>query len=95
MKFTPLGDRALIKQKQEEERTQGGLFIPNTAQERPLQGEVLAVGGGRVLENGEVVPVSVKPGDVVLFAQHSYIEIKLDGEDYLIIRDDNILGVVE
>lgn len=94
MTIKPLHDQVLVKQAKEKEKTEGGLYIPTTAQEKSLEGEVLACGGGRVLENGTVLEMSVKPGDVIMFPRGSFIEVKIDNEDYLIIREENILAVV-
>lgn len=90
----PLSDRIIVKQKAEATMTAGGLYIPSTSQDKPLEGEVLSSGPGRVLPSGELVPNTVKAGDQVLFPEHSYAKVKLDGEDVLIIREENILGVL-
>jgi chaperonin GroES len=95
MKFRPLQDRVIVKRVAEEEKTKGGIIIPDTAKEKPLEGEVLAVGNGKVLEDGKVRPLDVRAGDRVLFTKYAGTEIKLDGEDHLIIREEDILGVVE
>lgn len=94
MKFKPLHDQIVVKRKEEELKTSGGLYIPDTAKEKSIQGEVLAVGPGRYLETGELLPLTVKAGDVILFQKHAYVEIKIDNADYLIIREDNILGIL-
>jgi chaperonin GroES len=91
----PLHDRVLIKRLKEEETTKGGIIIPDTAKEKPIEAEVIAVGSGKVLEDGNVRPLSVRPGDRILFAKYSGNEVKLDGEDVLILREDDILGVLE
>lgn len=91
----PLHDRIIVRQRKEAEVSKGGIFIPTTAQEKPMEGEVLAIGTGKVSDNGIVIPVSVKVGEIILFAKHSYQEIKRDGEEYLIIRDENILAVID
>jgi chaperonin GroES len=90
----PLHDRIIVKRLEEESKTKGGLIIPDTAKEKPQQGKVVAVGAGR-REDGKVLPLDVKTGDTVLFAKYAGTEIKLDGEDHLIIREDDVLGVVE
>jgi len=91
----PLQDRILIKRVKEEEKTKGGIIIPDTAKEKPIEGEVVAVGNGKILENGTVRKLDVKAGDRVLFGKYSGTEVKIDGEDRLIIREDDVLGVIE
>jgi chaperonin GroES len=93
-KIRPLQDRVLLKRVQEEQRTKGGIIIPDTAKEKPVEGEVVAVGNGKVLDDGTVRALAVKAGDRVLFGKYSGTEIKLDGEEHLIVREDDILGVV-
>jgi chaperonin GroES len=93
-KIRPLQDRVLLKRVQEEQKTKGGVIIPDTAKEKPVEGEVVAVGNGKVLEDGSVRELGVKAGDRVLFGKYSGTEIKLDGEEHLIVREDDILGVV-
>jgi len=95
MKIRPLQDRVIVKRVQEEEKTKGGIIIPDTAKEKPQQGKVIAVGKGKVGENGKVIPLDVKAGDTVLFGKYSGSEIKIDGEEHLIMREEDILGVVE
>ena len=95
MAFRPLGDRVLVKRVEEEEKTKGGIIIPDSAKEKPIEGEVLAVGNGKVLEDGKVRALDIKPGDRVLFGKYSGTEVKLDGEEALILREDDILGVIE
>jgi chaperonin GroES len=95
MKIRPLNNRVLIKRIEELTRTPGGLFLPDTAKEKPIEGEVLAVGEGRVDDNGKLVPMAVKVGDRVVFSKYSGTEIKLEGEEYLLMREDDILGIVE
>jgi len=95
MKIHPLHDRILVKRLKEVSKTSGGLFIPDTAQEKPVEAEVIAVGSGKILEDGTVRKPDVKPGDKVLFAKYSGSDIKLDGEDHLILREDDLLGVIE
>jgi chaperonin GroES len=94
MKFRPLHDRVLIKRIEEQETVRGGIIIPDSAKEKPQEGEVIAAGTGKRLENGTVTPLEVKDGDRVLFGKYSGTEIKLDGNEYLILREDEILGIV-
>jgi chaperonin GroES len=91
--FVPLHDRILVRRIEERETTKGGLIIPDTAKEKPQDGEVMAVGKGKLKENGTVVPLEVKPGDRVLFGKYSGTDIILDGEEYLIMREDEVLGI--
>ncbi|HEU4388711.1 MAG TPA: co-chaperone GroES [Blastocatellia bacterium] len=91
----PLQDRVLIKRIEEEEQIRGGIIIPDSAKEKPQEGEVIAVGNGKVLDNGTRVSPGVKAGDRVLFGKYSGSEVKLDGDEYLIMREDEILGVIE
>jgi len=95
MKVRPLHDRILIKRIEEKETVKGGIIIPDTAKEKPQEGEVIAVGGGKKTEDGKVIPVDVKAGDRILFAKYSGTEIKIADEEYLIIREDEVLGVIE
>jgi chaperonin GroES len=95
MKIRPLQDRIIVKRTEEEETTKGGLIIPDTAKEKPQEGKVIAVGKGKVGEDGKVLPLDVKPGDQVLFGKYAGTEIKIDGEEHLIMREDDLLGVVE
>jgi chaperonin GroES len=95
MAFRPLGDRVLIKRVEEEEKTKGGIIIPDTAKEKPQEGEVIAVGPGARDDNGKVQPLDVKKGDLILFGKWSGTEVKIDGEDLLIMKESDILGVVE
>jgi chaperonin GroES len=95
MKVRPLGDRVLVKRIEEEEKTKGGIIIPDTAKEKPQEGRVMAVGSGKTLEDGKVVPLEVKTGDKILFGKYSGSDIKLDGEEHLILRESDILGVLE
>lgn len=90
----PLGDRVVVKPKAKEETTKSGLVLPDTASEKPQEGQVLSVGPGRVLENGKRVEMEVKAGDTVLFAKYAGTEVKLDGEDYLVIRESDLLAIV-
>ncbi|MEW5724661.1 MAG: co-chaperone GroES [Thermodesulfobacteriota bacterium] len=95
MKVRPLQDRVLVQRIEEEETTKGGIIIPDTAKEKPQQGKIIAVGKGKVLENGTRVEPDVKKGDKILFGKYSGTEIKLEGQEYLIMREDDILGVIE
>jgi chaperonin GroES len=95
MKFRPLHDRVLVRRIEEDEKTSGGIIIPDTAKEKPMQGEVLAVGPGSRKESGEIIPLDVRVGDHVLFGKWSGTEVRIDGEDLLILRESNILGVLE
>jgi chaperonin GroES len=95
MKLQPLQDRIVVRRVEEEEKTRGGLIIPDSAKERPLEGEVVAVGSGKRLEDGTVVALDVKKGDRVLFGKYAGTEVKLDGIDHLILREEEVLGIVE
>jgi chaperonin GroES len=95
MKIRPLHDRVIVQRIAEEEVTKGGIIIPDTAKEKPQEGKVIAVGPGKVLDSGIKVSMDVKVGDKVLFGKYSGTEIKIDGEEYLMMREDDILGVVE
>ena len=95
MKIRPLYDRIMVKRIEEKETVQGGIIIPDTAKEKPQEGEVVAVGQGKRLEDGKVVPLDVKVGDRILFGKYSGNDIKLDGEEYMIMREDEVLGVIE
>ena len=95
MKIRPLHDRLVVRRMEEERTTAGGIVIPDTATEKPIQGEVLAVGNGKVLDNGESRPLDVKVGDRVLFGKYSGTEVKLDGKEFLVMREDDIMGVIE
>ena len=95
MKMRPLHDRILVKRVEEENKTKGGIIIPDTAKEKPQRGKVIAVGKGKLNDEGKVVPLDVKKGDVILFGKYAGSEIKLDGEEHLIMREDDILGVIE
>ncbi len=95
MKIRPLQDRVLVARVAEEQKTKGGIIIPDTAKEKPIEGKVVAVGKGKVLEDGSVRALDIKAGDRVLFAKYGGTEIKLGGEEYLILREEDILGVVE
>lgn len=95
MKIRPLQDRVILKRVKEEEKTKGGIIIPDTAKEKPVEGEVLAVGSGKVLEDGTVKKLDVKVGDRVLFGKYAGTEFKLEGEETLIVREEDILAVLE
>ena len=95
MKIRPLQDRVIVKRVEEEEKTKGGIIIPDTAKEKPMEGKVTAVGKGKVLKDGKIHPLDVKAGDRVLFGKYAGTEVKIDGEEHLIMREDDILGVIE
>jgi chaperonin GroES len=95
MKIRPLQDRVIVKRIEEEEKTKGGIIIPDTAKEKPMEGKIIAVGKGKVLEDGKINPLDVKAGDRVLFGKYAGTEVKIDGEEHLIMREDDILGVIE
>jgi chaperonin GroES len=95
MKIRPLQDRIIVKRVQEEEKTKGGIIIPDTAKEKPIEGKVIAAGNGKVLEDGKVRPLDVKAGDRILFSKYAGTEIKIEGEEHLIMREEDILGVIE
>lgn len=93
--FRPLHDRIIVKRMEEETKTAGGLFIPDSAKEKPQRGEIVAAGKGRVTDDGKVLPLDVKVGDKVLFAKYAGTEIKLSGEEYLMMREDDIFAVIQ
>jgi chaperonin GroES len=95
MSIRPLYDRVVIRRKEEEETTAGGIVLPGSAKEKPNQGEVVAVGDGKPLDNGETRPLDVKVGDRVLFGKYSGTEVKLDGKEFLVMREEDIMGVIE
>ena len=95
MKFRPLGDRVLVKRVEEETKTKGGIIIPDTAKEKPQEGEVISTGPGARDDNGKVQPLDLKPGDKILFGKWSGSEVKIDGEDLLIMKESDVLGVIE
>ena len=95
MKIRPLNDRVLVKRLAGEEVTKGGIIIPDSAKEKPIEGEIVATGSGKLNDKGERVAIDLKVGDKVLFSKYGGTEVKLDGEDYLIMREDDILGVME
>ena len=94
MNIRPLYDRIVVKRIEEKETLRGGIIIPDSAKEKPMEGEVVAIGNGRMLEDGTIVPLDVKVGDRILFGKYSGSEIKLDGEDYMIFREDDVLGIL-
>ncbi len=95
MKVRPLHDRVIIKRLGEEEKTKGGIIIPDTAKEKPIEGKVIAVGDGKIKEDGTKIPMGIKKGDRVLFAKYGGTEIKIDGEEHLMMREDDILAIIE
>lgn len=95
MKVRPLYDRILVKRLAETEMTKGGIIIPDTAKEKPIEGKVIAVGSGKHWNNGEMRPLDVKKGDVIIFSKYSGTEIKIEGEEHLILREEDVLGIVE
>ncbi len=95
MKITPLQDRVLVRRLEEEKETKGGIIIPDTAKEKPIEGKVVAVGKGRVKEDGTVIPLEVKAGDKVLFNKYAGTEIQIEGEEHLMMREDDILGIIK
>jgi chaperonin GroES len=95
MKVKPLQDRLVIKRIEEEEKTKGGIIIPDAAKEKPQEGRVVAIGDGKVLESGQRVALSVKVGDKILFGKYSGTEIKIDGDEHLILREDDVLAIIE
>ena len=95
MNVRPLNDRVLVKRLEEEAKTAGGIYIPDSAKEKPTRGKVIAVGKGKVMEDGKVQSLDVKKGNRILFGKYSGTEVKIDGEEYLIMREDDILGVIE
>ena len=94
MAIRPLHDRVLVQRVKEDEKTKGGIIIPDTAKEKPIEGKVVAVGNGKILKNGKARPLDVKVGDVVLFGKYSGNEVKLEGEDLLLIREDDVLAIL-
>lgn len=95
MNIRPLHDRVLIEREEEERTSAGGIVIPDTAKDKPIRGKVLAIGAGKVLDNGQMRNLSVKPGDKVLFGKYSGTEVKLNGKEYVVMREDDIMGVIE
>ena len=95
MNLKPLGDRIVVKVLEREEKTKSGLYLPDTAKEKPTEGEVIAVGSGKVLDNGQKLPIEVKVGDRIIFSKSAGTEVKLDGEDYVIFSERDVLAIVE
>jgi chaperonin GroES len=95
MKIRPLGDRVLVKRLKEEDRTKGGIIIPDTAKEKPQEGKVVAVGKGKVNDDGRLIPTEIKAGDKILFGKYSGSEVNIDGEEHLIMREEDVLGILE
>lgn len=95
MSIKPLQDRVLVKRLADKETVKGGIIIPDTAKEKPMEGEIIAVGGGKVKEDGTKQPLDVQKGDIVLFSKYAGTEVKIDGQEYLIMREDDILGIIE
>lgn len=95
MKIRPLQDRVIVKRVEEDEKTKGGIIIPDTAKEKPIEGKVVAVGKGKVREDGKLQPLDVKKGDRILFGKYAGTDVKIEGEEHLIMREDDILGVIE
>ena len=95
MKLRPLQDRILVQRVKEDEKSKGGIIIPDTAKEKPIEGTVIAAGNGKLIENGKRVALDVKKGDRILFGKYSGTEVKIEGEEYLIMREDDVLGVTE
>ena len=95
MKIRPLQDRIIVKRIEEEEKTKGGIIIPDTAKEKPIEGKVVAVGAGKILENGKKLPLEVKKGDRVLFGKYAGTDVKIEGEEHLIMREEDIIAIVE
>ncbi|MCG8688309.1 MAG: co-chaperone GroES [Desulfobacterales bacterium] len=95
MSFRPLSDRIMVERVEEDEKTKGGIIIPDTAKEKPAEGKVVATGNGRMGEDGKLLPMDVKVGDRVLFSKYGGTEVKIDGIDYLIMRQDDVLGIVD
>ena len=95
MKLRPLQDRILVERVEEEERTKGGIIIPDTAKEKPAEGKVVAAGNGKVADDGKRIALEVKKGDRILFGKYSGTEVKVEGEEYLIMREDDVLGIIE
>jgi chaperonin GroES len=95
MKIRPLNDRVLVQRMEEETKTKGGIIIPDTAKEKPAEGKVIAAGNGRLGDDGKRIPLEVKKGNRVLFSKYGGTEVKVDGEEYLIMREDDILGIIE
>ena len=95
MKIRPLHDRVIVKREEEEKKSQGGIIIPDTATEKPIFGKVVAVGKGKILENGEIRPLDLKVGDKILFGKYSGTEVKMDGDELVVMREEDIMAIVE
>ena len=95
MKVRPLHDRLIVKRLEEEEKTKGGIIIPDTAKEKPVEGKVIAVGEGKIKEDGTKIPMEMKKGDRILFAKYAGTEVKIDGEEHLIMKEDDVLAIIE
>ncbi len=95
MKIRPLQDRIIVKRVEEETKTKGGIIIPDSAKEKPAEGKVISVGKGKVNNDGKLIPLDIKEGDLILFGKYSGTEVKIEGEEYLIMREDDVLGVIE
>jgi len=95
MKIRPLGDRLLVKRIEEEEKSKGGIIIPDSAKEKPQEGKVVAVGKGKMLDDGKMVPLEIKAGDRILFGKYAGTDVKIEGEEHLIMREDDVLGIIE
>jgi len=95
MKVRPLHDRIIVKRLEEEEKTKGGIIIPDSAKEKPIEGKVIAVGDGKIKEDGTKIPMGIKKGDRVLFTKYGGTEIKIDGEEHLMMREDDVLAIIE
>ena len=94
-KVRPLHDRVIVKRLEEQEKTKGGIIIPDSAKEKPIEGKIIAVGSGKVMENGKRIPLQVKQGDKVLFGKYAGTDIKIEGEEHLIMREDDIIAIIE
>ena len=95
MKVRPLHDRLIVKRLEEEEKTKGGIIIPDTAKEKPVEGKVIAVGKGKIQEDGTTIPMEVEKGDRILFAKYAGAEVKIDGEEHLIMKEDDVFAIIE
>jgi chaperonin GroES len=95
MKIRPLHDRLIVKRLEEEEKTKGGIIIPDTAKEKPIEGKIIAVGEGRIKKDGKKIPMDLKKGDRILFAKYGGTEVKIDGEEHLMMREDDVLAIIE
>ena len=95
MSLRPLSDRILVERVEEDTKTKGGIIIPDTAKEKPVEGKIIAAGNGRMDENGKLLPMDVKVGDSILFSKYGGTDVKIDGNDYIILRQDDVLGIIE